>query len=67
MSAPTLTATDALDLAALKATPQIGTNVLLSCGDGFYVTGVRETGEYGRCGECGEFVTTIQAFPVLDI
>lgn len=65
MSAPAIT--DADLIAAIAATPQIGTHVLLACGDGMTVDGVRDKGDYGRCATCGEFTTVSQAFPVLDI
>lgn len=59
--------TDADAIAAIVATPQIGTMVLLSCGDGMTVDGIRDKGDYGRCATCAQFVTVSQAFPVLDI
>lgn len=59
--------TDADVIAAIVATPQIGTMVLLSCGDGMTVDGTREKNDFGRCDVCGEFVTVSQAYPVLDI
>jgi hypothetical protein len=66
MSAPTLTRDD-LDLAALKNVRQLATNVLLSCGDAMTLDGVHEKDEVDECGDCGELVAIVQAFPVLDI
>lgn len=62
MSAPTLQM-----IAAIKALPQVTTMVLLSCGCDNILDGVFEKGTVGRCLNCAEYVTVIQAFPGMDI
>jgi hypothetical protein len=65
MSAPFLTDAQVID--ALNATLQVGTMVLLSCGCDMTLPGAHEKGELDECGNCGEYVAIVQAFPVLDI
>lgn len=65
MSAPTVTDTEMI--AALAATPQKTTMVLLSCGCGVVLDGIHEVGEFGSCEDCDENVAIVQAFPGLDI
>jgi predicted SprT family Zn-dependent metalloprotease len=65
MSAPILTDAQVID--AINASLQVATMALYSCGCGETLPGVREVNDVEECGDCGEYVAIVQAFPILDI